>query len=356
MSAERVLVAGNNVRNVVQSAFRAGYEVYALTKFVDADLELFAERVYHIEEDNPEWVGERVDSIAESINAKVVLTAGYEDLKVKSEVFGCEPGKLEDILNKNRFYRVLERNGLPFPEVKRREEVEVGEEYILKPVRGGGGEDIRMLDSTEGDYIVQRLIRGYPCSASVVVGREVTVIALNKIIAGWKEMNSSGFKYTGNITPLSARTDVRREVEKLAVEVCEIFDIQGSVGVDFIVEDGTESVYILEINPRFHGSLDSIEWSSDTLLFRFHALALERKKIEKPHFHRYAGRFIFFASDRFMVKKELTGNPFYADIPKRGYIYEKDDPIVSILSSSSSEEEVVRLAIRRKDLFLNLQA
>lgn len=31
--SEKVLVAGNNVRNVAQSARKAGYKVYAITKF-----------------------------------------------------------------------------------------------------------------------------------------------------------------------------------------------------------------------------------------------------------------------------------------------------------------------------------
>lgn len=41
---EKVLVAGNNVRNVAESASKAGFEVFAITKFVDADLRIYCRK------------------------------------------------------------------------------------------------------------------------------------------------------------------------------------------------------------------------------------------------------------------------------------------------------------------------
>jgi hypothetical protein len=266
---ERILVVGNNVRNVVQSAFKAGYDVYALTKFLDSDLLLFCERTFRIEDESSEWVRRKADELAESLNASVVLASGYEDLEINGEILGCEPKAISNVVDKLRFYRRLDAAGLPYPEVLKKPEGKC----ILKPIRGGGGEEIRVVDTGFGEntskgfesrceskeFIIQRLVEGFPCSTSLIIGREPSVIALNEILAGWREMNARGFRYCGNVTPLVCDRELRGKLTSLAKEVCDLFELKGSVGVDFVVEKATMRPYILEINPRFQGSLDSIE-------------------------------------------------------------------------------------------------
>ncbi|MBO8182677.1 MAG: ATP-grasp domain-containing protein [Archaeoglobus sp.] len=374
---ERILVVGNNVRNIVQSAFKAGYEVYALTSYLDSDLLLFCEQAFPIEDDNKKWVAERVDELVNVLDSRVVLTSGYEDLSVKAEVLGCEPRAIKSVVNKLKFYRKLETAGLPFPEILEKPEGRC----ILKPVRGGGGEEIRILDEenefqgeiqgneihnethnetheiNKTEFLIQQLIEGFPCSVSLIIGREIEVIALNEILAGWGEMNAKGFRYCGNITPLIVNEELRKKLTSLANEVCGLFELRGSVGVDFVVERSTMSPYILEINPRFQGSLDSIEWSTDLNLFNLHMKALEERtgKVEKVKYFRYAIRAISFADRKIEIRCELLGNPFFADIPSKGTIYGKDDPVVSILASGVNREEVLEKAVERKKIFLELQ-
>ncbi len=52
--SERVLVAGNNVRNVAESARKAGYEVYAVTKFADADLQIYCSGIFKVDDSERE--------------------------------------------------------------------------------------------------------------------------------------------------------------------------------------------------------------------------------------------------------------------------------------------------------------
>ncbi|AGK61539.1 putative ATP-dependent carboligase related to biotin carboxylase [Archaeoglobus sulfaticallidus PM70-1] len=348
---ERILVVGNNVRNVVQSAFKSGFEVYALTKFVDSDLALFSKKVYLIEEESREWVLERANELAERYNARVVLASGYEDIEVKADVLGCEPSKIHDVVDKLKFYRKLESAGLPFPELKS----EVDGRVIVKPIRGGGGEDIKLLENEicGKDFLIQEYIEGFPCSASLIVGKDAEVISLNRILAGWSEMNADGFRYSGNTTPLDVKQELRKKLSRLAVELCELFELKGSVGVDFVV-DRNMNPYIIEMNPRFQGSLDAIEWSMDVSLFRLHYLAVEGKKVEVPKARRFAGRFVLFADRTIEIRRNLFGNPFFADIPFKGTVYQKDDPVVSILCSGNSESDVMEKAVDRRNLFLKL--
>jgi hypothetical protein len=338
-----ILIVGSNVRNVAESAKKAGYEVFALTRFDDEDLKLYAE-VERIA--GRELVKKRVEQLAEELSAGVVLTTGFEDLRIKVDVLGTNPREAARVKDKLKFYRTLDKAGIPYPELVTKDE---GIEVICKPRMGGGGEGAFLSKNPElkSNLICQRYVRGFPCSVSLIAGREVKPVALNEILVGWKPMNASNFRYSGNVTPFIAK----KEVVKVAVETAELFDLSGSIGIDFILAD---KPYVLELNPRFQGSLDSIEWSCDINLFRLHMLGVEGKDIETPKPRRYAARAILFADRRIEVKKSPAGNPFFADVPSRG-VYEKGDPLVSILASDSSRKGVLRKVIERRDMFMRMQ-
>uniref|UniRef100_A0A7C3MBP5 ATP-grasp domain-containing protein n=1 Tax=Archaeoglobus fulgidus TaxID=2234 RepID=A0A7C3MBP5_ARCFL len=343
---EKVLVAGNNVRNVAESAAKAGYEVYALTKFLDADLRIYCRKIVRIDGSQTEdEIRRKIEELAESLSLKIVLCSGFETFKVRGELL-CNQNN-EKVSNKLEFYRELERAGLPFPELLGDDEI-----GIVKPIKGGGGEEVKVSSRVEKGFLKQRFIDGIPCSVSLIAceGKAVPV-ACNFIYAGWKEMNASGFRYSGNLTPLVVKEETRKELERLAVEAVELFGLNGSVGVDFVLAD---KPYILEINPRFQGSLDSVEWSCDVNIFRMHADAFEGKLPPKPKPKRFALRSILFAPEKVKVRENLAGNPFFADVPDKGEIYQKNDPLVSILASGNSREEVEGKILERKKLFLSL--
>ncbi len=348
---EKVLLAGNNVRNVAESARKAGYEVYAVTKFADADLRIYAE-VFEVEDGVEELrVAEIVQKIADEVNAPVVLCSGFEDLKINAELLCNKPD--ERVVDKLRFYRELERAGLPFPELLGKDEV-----GIVKPRKGGGGEDVAISSSSEEGFVKQRYIKGVPCSVSLIAHEGNAVpVACNLIFAGWREMNADGFRYSGNLTPLTVDRELRVQLEKLAVETVELFGLSGSVGVDFILasEHGEHRPYILEVNPRFQGSLDSVEWSCDVNIFRMHVDALRGKLPERVKPKRYAVRAVLFTPRKMEIKVSPAGNPFFADVPKRGDVYNKDDPLVSILAADNNPERVKKKILERRDMFLAMQ-
>ncbi|NHW22877.1 MAG: ATP-grasp domain-containing protein [Archaeoglobales archaeon] len=335
---EKVLLIGTNVRNVASSAKRAGYEVDAITKYADADLFIYCNRVYSLDA-----IG-RAEEIAQQSKAKVVLCSNFETFEIKAEMLCNEPKVARKIVDKLEFYKTLENTGIPHPAVLRKPEGRV----IAKPRFGGGGEGVRLTDRQEDGCILQEFIEGIPCSVSLLASKEMVPIACNFIFSGWREMNASGFRYSGNLTPLKIDEEKRRELERVAVETAELFDLRGSIGVDFILADRP---YVLELNPRFQGSLDSIEWSLDINLFSLHVKAFEGKKIEVVKPKRFAIRAIYFADRDWNIRRDLTGNPFFADIPTGPY--RKGDPMVSILSSGNYDE-VFRKVRERKELFLKL--
>ncbi len=301
------MVVGSNVRNVAKSAFEAGYKVYAFTDYVDKDLKMFA-RVERIGEN----LKERVEEVSQSLNAKVVLCSGYEGLKVKAERFGHFDSV---VLDKLRFYRKLERLGLNFPEILSGND----EGKLIKRRFGGGGIGVRFGERAGRDEFFQEFVDGTPFSVTMVVrDGKVHFKAVNRIFCGLKRLNADNFKYCGNMTPFSFE-GVERAL-KIAEELAEVFDVEGCFGVDFILSD---DIYVLELNPRFVGSLDTVEMSYGVNLFK----AYEKKIDAKPK--RTAVRLIYYSPRDMHVDVPLLG--YLADVPQ-GY-YRRGEPLVSILST-----------------------
>ncbi len=355
--SEKVLLVGNNVRNVAESAKKAGFRVSAVTKFIDADLKLYCDGVFELPEKGVEKFVER---IAEKESARVVLCSGFETLDIKCDLLCSNPDECRKVVDKLSFYRTLEKVGIPHPRLLSRSEAEEEGRFVVKPRIGGGGEDVRLGELFEGDIVIQEYVEGVPCSVSLIAyGSEARVVASNLILAGWDEMNASGFRYAGNVTPLRETldgvkidADAIRKMERTAIEVVSLFELRGSVGVDFILS--RDGPYVLEINPRFQGSLDSVEWSCDVNLFRLHMTAFDGKKDFDVRCRRYGMRAILFSSGDITIRREITGNPFYADIPVEGSRYLPGDPLTSILASGFSVEEVKKKVLSRKRLFHRL--
>ncbi|MET1123848.1 MAG: ATP-grasp domain-containing protein [Archaeoglobaceae archaeon] len=339
---EKVLLVGSNVRNVAESAKKAGYDVIAVAKHCDADLEIYCDTVRRFT--SLEEAKKIAEELAQAENAKVVLCSGCELLKVKAELLCNDPRDVKEVVDKLRFYRRLEREGIPHPELG-----DFGERTILKPRIGGGGEDVVFGREEREGFVKQRFVDGLACSVSLIVGGEATPIAANEILVGWSEMHASGFRYSGNVTPLFDAEKVEK-IEKLAVEVVSLFNLRGSVGVDFVYAD---KPYVLEINPRFQGSLDSVEWSCDVNVFAMHVAAFEGRKVERVKPKRFAARAVLFAPEKLKVAANLAGNPFFADVPKAGEVYDRGEPLVSILASGGSREEVISRVRERKNVFLS---
>lgn len=353
-----VLLVGTNVRNVAKSARNAGYSVYSLTKYVDEDLKLYSS----VEEINGDrdWVKKRTEELSEENNLDVVLCAGYEDLDIKANVLGSYSEESAKVKDKLIFYRILEKSGsgIPFPELNPE-----SPEIILKPRRGGGGERVffnsndEQLDLSkeliEGvwkkEYICQRFIRGTLCSVSLIAGKETVPVATNFILAGWKDFNASKFRYCGNITPFLPKKDIIDSLIQTAKDTVEIFNLKGSIGVDLVLAD---KPYVLEINPRFQGSLDSIELSSGNNLFNLHVRGVEGKRINVYKPKRIAGRAILFSPHTIQIKSNFIGNPYFADIPKKGY-YRSEEPLISIMNSGDSYESVKKSLVYWRDVFYN---
>ncbi len=371
----KVLVIGVNTRHIACSASRAGYTVYTLGRFNDVDLKACSDRsvIHDMPDDHDPDLPELAPLIRTLLPVDlIVLGPGFEHLGgwVKEitgnvPVLNNPPNIFTSISDKAWLADKLKILNLPHPftvsldSLKTPEDWTGGYPAIIKPRFGAGGMENRLVSNLEdltmtmavlecGQYLLQEYIKGTVASVSLIsTGEKAVAIAVNEQLAGIDTLTGMPFAYCGNITPyISEHNDWMRETSiKLAKELKLI----GSNGVDFIITD--KGPVVLEVNPRFQGSIDTVERSTGHNIFRLHHESFLGKLPVCGDSHCFSIKTIFFARQRLVVEKrgydylvQCHNEGTAADVPSEGTVCEKDDPVVSFLSDGNSRMEVVRQA------------
>lgn len=327
----RVLVAGFTTRHVAQSAWKAGYEVYAVDHFCDEDLGWYTagSRTFDDLASLPGIIGEVCRERKFDI---LVVTSGAENLATSLPLYGTPPDLVERYLDKLTTQHFLEGAGVPVPKM-------TGEgEYpcMIKPRRGAGGWRNQVICSADEKEawealfpnepaICQELVEGVAASVSCIAnGSHARAIATNEqILRGGGER---AFGYSGSVTPCGSPLAGR--MIALAERVAGLSGCLGSVGVDFVLGEKT---WAIELNPRFQATLDTVEMATGCNIFSLHLDACRgRIPDATPQPRQVAARQILFA-DRDCVARESLSNlaPRVADIPKRGTEIEEGSAVVS---------------------------
>jgi predicted ATP-grasp superfamily ATP-dependent carboligase len=330
-----VLIAGFATRHVAQSAWKAGYAVYAVDHFCDQDLSWYTrDRLKFDElEELPEGIAEmagrhRIDWF--------VPTSGAETLEAPIPLAGTDILTAARLLDKLEVQRFFEGRGIPVPPL-------CGEgdfPCIAKPRRGAGGwrnaivrsrdELARWLEEDPGvEAILQKRVPGIAASVSCLSdGKRAAALAANEQIL--RGGDASPFGFTGSVTPLDHPLAGR--MKALAVEAAAASGCRGSIGIDFVLGEDARAI---EVNPRFQATVDTVEASTGLSLFSLHMDACRGRlpaKVPDPGCH--AVREILFAERDRVVEEDLSRfAPRVTDIPWPGTRYEEGQAMISVLGT-----------------------
>lgn len=374
-SSMKVLVIGVNTRHIACSASRAGYTVYTLGRFNDVDLKVCSDRsvIHDMPDVHDLDLPELIPLFRRLLPVDfIVLGPGFEHLGNWVEeitgnvpVLNNPPHIFTNISDKSWLAKKLKILKLPHPftvsldSLKTPEDWTGGYPAIIKPRVGAGGMENRLvidlkdlemtmnvLDSSQ--YLLQEYIKGTVTSVSIIsTGKQAVAIAVNEQLAGIDTLTGMPFAYCGNITPyISEYNDWMRETSmNLAKELALV----GSNGVDFIITD--KGPVVLEINPRFQGSIDTVERSTGLNIFRLHHESFQGKLPVCGDSQCFSIKTIFFAPRRLVVEKRVYdylvqcyNEGTAADVPSKGTVCEKDEPVVSFLLKGNSRMEVISQA------------
>lgn len=341
----RVLIAGYSIRHIACSAARAGHEVFAADCFCDLDLEECSKELIAIPKGlNMVEAEMLIQRCADELSPEaLILGSGLEEARIRRvPTLGNSPEKIAKVSDKLWLFLWLEKKGLPcIPTSLAAEDIRFP--AVVKPRKGAGGMGCRLvgrcsdLELRDG-MIIQELFKGTPASVSVISdGTNCQVIAANEQLIGETWAGADGFRFCGNISPIDCYIP---EAAALAQEIIGELGLVGSNGIDLILTE--QGPVVVEVNPRFQGSLDVVELSTGLNVFQAHLQAFVGRLPEVPKPRTVAGRAIIYAEEDLEVPTNLFRS-WMADIPRPGSKVEKGDPIASVLATGEARQVVLNL-------------
>lgn len=368
--------------SIAKSAKEAGYKIYAADYFGDIDLRRVCSGCEAIIEQKRGKSCGRMESKFKTeaflkmtkillqrykIDA-ILLSSGLDDyfdvlygLDELAPILGNPPEVIERVRKKTGFFKELKRLGITHPEteiVKNVDEAkaaagEIGYPVVVKPIRGFGGLGIRTAQNSNEieraffelslvakDVLVQKFINGIHASVSVLVAdKDVEVLTLNEQLLGLRFLfQQEPFGYCGNIVPLYFADSVLEKCKSIAEKIALHFGLNGSNGIDLVISKEGKP-HVVEVNPRFQGTVECVERVLGINLVESHINAclygsLPKIKEKKPTF---CTRLILYAPKR-VIAPNLMGFREVRDVPLPGIIIEKGEPLCSIITEGKNRK------------------
>jgi predicted ATP-grasp superfamily ATP-dependent carboligase len=256
---------------------------------------------------------------------------------------------------------------IPHPETESIDKAdELGFPLMLKPISGSGGMRniiVRNEEELSGfeerndsrEFIAQEFIEGIPCSASVISsGEDAVAVALNEQLIG---VPGLPFAYCGNITPFHSKfnDEMIRYAKQIAIE----FGLVGSNGVDFI--QTKKGIVVIEVNPRFQGSMDTVEPAFGINIFDAHVKSFSGELPEVRESTCFAAKSIVYANKKTVISQKVSDalkgcmeKGRAADVPRSGTVVLQDEPVSTMLETARSRSAVLEKVVKSSCALRNL--
>ena len=295
----------------------------------------------------------------------------------------------EKVENKFKFYKRL-KNKFNVPlTFQPRDVYELNEilqqhtnnQFILKPIQGSGGLGIFLLNNESHNknnnsnsllqnipyenYILQGYVEGINVSSSVLSSHDSQKNLINTRLITEHDLGNNSFEYSGNILPLDENSirmfnvnqtnfeknnfnieELNEEMKNTSEELIREFGLIGSNGIDYIL-DKNGQLKIIEINPRLQGTYEIVEKACGINLLDAHIKACEGEVIDIPDAKQYSIKKIIYARKQVNIGNLNIPNVY--DIPYEGVKIEKDQPLVTIISSNKNLENAIEDVKKAED-------
>jgi predicted ATP-grasp superfamily ATP-dependent carboligase len=376
---QNLLIVGVDTVCIANSAKEAGYKIHAADYFGDMDLRRVCSKCESIIQQKPgkscgkfeskfkpEAFVEMTRQLLKKVEIDVVLLSSglddhfevLEELNDLVPILGNHPEIIKRVREKPRFFEELEHLGIRHPETAFARDIreaktaaaEIGYPVITKPSKGFGGANIRkartskelehafkLTFSTRDEVLIQKFIDGIHASVSLVASTiAVKTLTINEQLIGLPYVfQQEPFGYCGGVVPLRLTSSVLEECRLVAEKVALHFNLKGSSGVDFVISK-RNIPYVLEVNPRFQGTLECVQRVLGINLVAAHLNACIYNYLPAiRHSSSCCTRLILYAPAR-VLAPDLTSFVEARDIPLPNTIIEKSEPLCSIIATGNS--------------------
>ena len=410
---ENLLLMGIDTRPMVNSALKLDYKTFSISYFKTVDFKMPYMEKHVLDQESVISCGRFEENYSpekllelskdflfqnydENEIDKIVLTTGINTKNFSGEFKNFRKivrgnKNTESVDNKFKFFNKLKNKfnvPLTFQPSDIGELNEILQQYpnnqfILKPLQGSGGLGIFLLNNESShelkqdneicqnisleNYILQEYIEGTNVSSSVLSSHDDRKNLINSRLITEHDLGNDSYEYSGNILPLDEnsfrmfndnRTEINAdelndEMKNTSEDLIKEFGLIGSNGVDYILDNDGE-LKVIEINPRFQGTYELVENVLDINLLDAHIKACEGEIIDIPNPKQYSFKKIIYARKQINIGNLNIPNVY--DIPYEGVKIEKDQPLVTIISSNKDLETTINdVKIAEDEVYKNIE-
>jgi uncharacterized protein len=343
----KILLVGVVTREMAQSAVAAGYKVISLDYFGDSDQPTAAE-VYSLARDFSSEPDLKNLVIAAKTLAgkadKIVVGAGLENEIELFEIGDEESYWTNSLSSVQKVRDPLVLSGLLSETVLRLpktilpgDSLPISGKWLVKNNRHSGGLGVRDWDAEtmlQEKEVLQEKMDGQLMSACFVAnGQQALLIGLTLQYAGVPELGAPPFAWCGNIAPYK-ESELEKSISGAVQHLTKETGLVGVNGIDFILHEGVP--FLLEVNPRWTGSLELFERLYGMNMFQIHVEACQGKLPESLPplpIQQVLGKGILYARHD-LILDDTSGwkKMGIADIPHSGETIPAGTPICTIFS------------------------
>ncbi|MFX0108191.1 MAG: ATP-grasp domain-containing protein, partial [Candidatus Hodarchaeota archaeon] len=386
LKGKTVAVVGFNARPLACSAKRAGAEVLVSDYWGDDDLSTCCDDWVAVLTPTP---GHRqrqpldaplhvilVDNLVHLLGERtpdyIFVGSGFDDhpesLTPIETTYGLQGNGISQFMNarnKNKLAQLCEDHRIDYPKSRKFSSIGKFIQYcksmpypcIVRPSTSGGGSGITLVrnndearvafqringEDQDKPVIAQQYVRGIDISTSVLsTGHHAITLSLQGQLIG---MPSAGrncdFVYCGNYMPLGVSQSVSSKLRKISESLCVELGLNGSNGVDFVL-DMDQNIWLMEVNPRFQGTLEMLEVSGKCSVSSLHCDALrDNLPSTLPDFKPSVKMILY--SQKTGAVPDLSLYPNTVDRTPPGVQVQKNDPICTIIETNGELKDCYR--------------
>lgn len=358
-SVDSLLVIGNSVRYLAQSAAARGLRVCGIDQFADLDTRDACQVL--LQRPSASAILDAVRDAAVPVASAWCYGAGFEGLGGELEriaqrhtLYGNEPRVLRLLADPSRLFELLAMLEIAHPPVQWGRPTTGS--WLHKAAARCGGVAVRWADRSRPDDdatgYYQRYLNGPLCSLVFAAdGETLRVIGCNRLVARYPA--AGDFRFAGVIGGLRVADDQFERMTLVARRLTRALGLRGVNGIDFVLQRG-EPVF-LELNPRPPASLELYESALEAGGIGTHLRACRGELPAAPAGQLIHGMRVVYARRRTAIG--VVAWPEWAsDLPAPGQVLAGDAPLCSVHASGRDLESVAALLRQRVDAIDGLVA
>ena len=358
-------IVGASARAAAQSALRGGFRPTCSDMFADLDLASLCP----VQTISPYPAG--LEAIFSSAPSKPWMYTGalenhpalIDRLAQLAPLYGNPGSVLSTVRNPFQTAAAWHSAGLStIPLQATPEQLPRDGSWLCKPWNSAGGRNIqpwRDGDMSTKKVYYQAFQPGRSCAgAFVAAGGKCVFLGATWQLIGEAFLHAGPFHYAGSWGPWAENRKLDEQWQAIGQCVAKEFDLVGLFGIDAVLHE--ETLYPVEVNPRYTASLEILERAADFSAVSLHVSAcchvqLPTKSHFPVHFDKLLhAKGILYSPGTYSISPALSSHALHssaADIPHPGTLLEQHHPILTLFTSAAAPSDVLASLKRLADEF-----